>query len=137
MCPSPQSWYQTLCRICPLDFVRVKIWYLGIYNQNNLVHNGLKIGQDLLYSYADNFSRNKTKNKKLYNVQKKRLRTWSTSARCTRCSASSSPPPPTRDSAKYSILPRDEISPTFKIHIVFFSRFFCLFSRNKIYFMNI
>ena len=27
--------------------VRVKIWYLGIYNQDNLVHDGFKIDQDM------------------------------------------------------------------------------------------
>ena len=42
-------------------FDRVKTWYLRIYNQDNLVHNGLKIDQDLPNSYEDNFSRNKIK----------------------------------------------------------------------------
>ena len=39
--------------------VRVKIWYIGIHNQDNLVHDGLKIYQDLPNSYAENFSRDK------------------------------------------------------------------------------
>ena len=34
---------------------------IRIYNQDNLVHYGLKIGQDLQYSYADNFSPDKIK----------------------------------------------------------------------------
>ena len=55
------------CRIYSLDLVtcknvRVKIWYLGIYNQDKLVHDGLKIDEDLPNSYADNFSRDKIKN---------------------------------------------------------------------------
>ena len=35
--------------------VRLKILYLGIYNEANLVYDGLKIDQDLPNSLADNF----------------------------------------------------------------------------------
>ena len=57
---------ETLRRMYFLDLVTliivlVKIWYLCIYNQDDLVHERLKIGQNLPDSYADKFSRDKKK----------------------------------------------------------------------------
>ena len=72
---------ETLCGIYSLDLVtwkiiHVKIWYFGNYIQDKLVHDCLQIDQDLPYSYADKFSRDKIKIRILHNVSDPRFKTY-------------------------------------------------------------
>ena len=60
------SWSPSLTKNIPItdsDFTPNPDYGSGLQIQENLVYDGLKIGQDLPYSYMDNFSRDKIKNK--------------------------------------------------------------------------